>query len=275
MTTVPDGSGEAAFLGHLPLVKEVIATVCRRHQITGNDAAEFSSSVFLKLIEDDYAVARRVRDSGDSRAFLFTVVYHHLLDCRNREWGRWRSTARARQLGSAAVFLERLIVRDRIHPQDAVAVLANHPRYELSSRDARDLHAQLNCRAPRVRPVELSDVEVRRVSAPAVNAVDLDQLHAETERIRTALRGAMTALPSDERRLLRLRFEEGRSVSDIAADLGVEAKPLYRRFERILQRLRRELERREMTPSIVKGLLGRERVEFASALPGSALPEQA
>jgi RNA polymerase sigma factor (sigma-70 family) len=263
---LPAGGMETTFLRQLPVLKEVIRAVCRRHQIPADEATEFSASVFLKVIEDDYAVLRRFRSSGDPKAFLFTVVYHHMLDCRNHEWGKWRASARARQLGSAAVFLEQLIVRDRVVVQEAVAVLANHPRWELSSHDVRQLHGQLQHRVPRWRPVALGVVEETCAMPSVPSDIEMDELREEAQRARRALASAIRGLPADERRLLRMRFQDGRPISEIAGVLRVEVKPLYRRFTRILRQLREELERRRLTQTVVRALVGRECAEFGSEL---------
>lgn len=258
---------ETIFLRQLPVLKEVIRTICRRHRVPADQVSEFSASVFLKVIDNDYAVLRRFRSSGDPRAFLFAVVYHHMLDWRNHEWGKWRASARARQLGSAAVFLERLVVRDRVHVQEAVAVMANHPRWKLTSADARALHAQLQHRIPRRRPVGLGAIEETCAISCAPPDIEIEELRGDAERARGALAAAIRELPAEERRLLRMRFEHGRSIAEIAAALCLDAKPLYRRFTRILQRLRHDLERRNLTLSAVQGFIGRDHVEFASALP--------
>jgi RNA polymerase sigma factor (sigma-70 family) len=264
---LPPGDMESAFLGQLPLLKEVIRAVCRRCQMPADEAAEFAGSVFLKVIEDDYAVLRRFRGTRDPKAFLFTVVYHHLLDHRNHQWGKWRASARARQLGSAAVFLEQLVVRDRMQVQEAVTVLANHPRWELSSGDVRQLHGQLDHREPRRRPVDLGLVEETCAAPSVASDIEMDELRDEAQRARRALASAIRDLSGEERRLLRMRFQDGRPISEIAAVLQLEPKPLYRRFSRILQHLRQELERRNLTPSVVRALVGRECIEFGSRLP--------
>jgi DNA-directed RNA polymerase specialized sigma24 family protein len=55
------------------------------------------------------------------------------------------------------------------------------------------------------------------------------------------LTSAVKRLTPAERRLLEMRFREGRRVSEIAQAMGVEARPLYRQFERIVSRLRRAI----------------------------------
>ena len=53
----------------------------------------------------------------------------------------------------------------------------------------------------------------------------------------------------EDRLLLRLRFWQGLSVADIAALLKLEAKPLYRRYERLMRELREALEAQGLGPS--------------------------
>jgi RNA polymerase sigma factor (sigma-70 family) len=168
------------------------------------------------------------------------------------------------------VHLEEMIVRDRMHAQDAVALLAHHPRWGLSSDAARELHGRLNCRAPRRRPVGLAAVEATHMTPPAIDAIDLHELQVRTHVVRHALASAIRRLSIDERQLLKMRFQDGHSISDIAVLLNLDAKPLYRRFNRILRRLRSELERRRLTLSVVRELVGQNGAEFASDFPGES-----
>ena len=55
-----------------------------------------------------------------------------------------------------------------------------------------------------------------------------------------------------------MRFWEGLSVAQIARGLGVPQKGLYRRFERALARMRRDLERGGLSRHDMRDLLGEE-----------------
>ena len=59
-----------------------------------------------------------------------------------------------------------------------------------------------------------------------------------------ALHRATAALTARERLLLRLRYEQGATVAEIARMLGEEPKPLYRHIERVLGTLRRAIDQR-------------------------------
>jgi RNA polymerase sigma factor for flagellar operon FliA len=102
----------------------------------------------------------------------------------------------------------------------------------------------------------LADKLPRRARVQTLAADDVDELLAETfddpiERSedRTArehalrnLRRACRQLPAAERELIEMRFGRRLSVAAIAALLGEPARPLYRRIDRILVRLRRSIE---------------------------------
>jgi hypothetical protein len=60
---------------------------------------------------------------------------------------------------------------------------------------------------------------------------------ARAETVRTLVRQALRALDSRDHLILTLHFRDGLSVADTARVMGLEAKPLYRRIDRILARL--------------------------------------
>ena len=65
---------------------------------------------------------------------------------------------------------------------------------------------------------------------------------AATRRVLSALSGAVQTLGDQDRLILRLKFQEGLGVADIARALHLEQKPLYRRVDALLLQLRAALE---------------------------------
>jgi RNA polymerase sigma factor for flagellar operon FliA len=49
-------------------------------------------------------------------------------------------------------------------------------------------------------------------------------------------------MPAEDSMIIRLHYEEGMSVAEIARTLAIPQKPLYRRLERLLEHLREQLE---------------------------------
>jgi RNA polymerase sigma factor (sigma-70 family) len=255
--SVSVSAAEAAFLANLPLIRSVIRGVCRRFHVSPTDQADFASSVLIKLIDDDYAVFRQFRgeSGGCLRTFLYTVACRHLLDVRNREWGKWRPSRRAKRLGSAAVYLEELIYRQQTPVREAVAMVSNHPRWTLSTTNVRGLYEQLPLRPPRRRSEPL-DETVEHMAAHARAHAGHAAGEDDAAGVREALLAALRRLDSAERRVLRMRFQQGLSIKQIAAETGADVHALYRRLPRILTSLRSELQARRLDGGDVSSLLG-------------------
>ena len=70
------------------------------------------------------------------------------------------------------------------------------------------------------------------------------ELALRSEELRQALIRALTALPADDRILLKLRFEEGASVGEITSMMSFSSQfHVYRRLKSVFGRLKRELEK--------------------------------
>jgi RNA polymerase sigma factor (sigma-70 family) len=250
-----DNAAEAAFLATLPLIRTVTQMVCRRFHVAPSDQGDFASSFLIKLMDNDYAVFRQFRgDSGRClRTFLYAVACRHLLDIRNREWGKWRPSRLAKRLGSAAVYLEDLIYRRQTPVREAVAMVSNHPRWTLTTTRVRGLYEQLPLRVPRRRAEPLDETV-----GDVAHARPCDQAARQDDAagVREALLAALRRLDSDERRVLRMRFQQGLSIKQIAAEMGADVHALYRRLPKILLRLRCELQDRCLDARHVAALLG-------------------
>jgi RNA polymerase sigma factor (sigma-70 family) len=251
-------TAETLFLANLPRIRAGIAMVCRRYHVATSEQADFESSVIIKFIDNDYAVFRQFRGDSASgrglRTFVYAVACRHLLDIRDREWGKWRPSRPARQLGSAAICLEQLIYRQRIPVREAVAMVSNNPRWSLTTTKVRGLFDHLPLRAPRFRAMPLDEAALRTAgtSIPGKRAAQQDDAAA----VREALLAALQRLDARERRVLRLRFQQGLTIKQIAAEMGADVHALYRGLPRIFLRLRRELRAEGLDGRDVSALLG-------------------
>src|SRR5262249_6527980 len=97
----------------------------------------------------------------------------------------------------------------------------------------------------RARPRFVAD-EANADPAQALALADADIVVADAQRVveRTAaaLREVLRATPAQDRLILRLHFFENVSIADVARRLDLDQKRLYRRLERLLERLRMALE---------------------------------
>jgi len=250
-------AAEALFLQNLAWIERVCASLCRRHGIAGDDADELASWARASLIDDDYAIVRKFRGESAFTTYLTVVLSTLFSAWRVREHGRWRPSSAARREGPLAVRLEAMVHRDGLRLEEASERLRTAGETTLSDRELAALLARLPAHSL-PRPVSAAAEVLEATPAPAA-AADLRALEGEAEvrrrRGEEALRRALETLAAEDRVVVRMRFWEALSVADVARALGVAQKPLYRRLERALARLRRELEGAGLSREHVRELL--------------------
>ena len=197
----------------------------------------------LKLIENDYAVLRKFEGRCTFSAFISVVVQRMLLDDRIRMWGKWHASTEAKRMGETGVALESMIVRDGRSLDEAVVALK---RLEpgLTRADVKKMADRLPRRRRRPRAVDLDSAfaELHAVAATPPEAVSEADRAALSCHIGRIVRSTIDTFPEDDRLILRLRFERGMNVAEIARALNLEQKPLYRRIQRGLRALREGLQ---------------------------------
>lgn len=227
---------------NLRLIEGIVDRVCRRSRIYGADADDFASIVKLRLVENDYAVLRQYQGRSTLNTYLTIVIERWLADETIRDRGRWHPSTEAVRMGTAAVLLESLIRRDRRTLDDALPLVqAVDP-----SLGRKDLEAMLLRFPERRSRASVTDLE----SAPPAalltrESADAEVLESEaralTGRATAAIREAMEAMTVEDRMLLRMRFGAGLSVADVSRMLRLPQRPIYRRLEALLDKLRTRL----------------------------------
>jgi RNA polymerase sigma factor for flagellar operon FliA len=226
------------FASQLPLIERVITAICRRHRLSGADAEDFASTARLRLLENDFGVLRRFEGRCSLRTFLLTVVDRFYLDYRTAAWGRWRPSARARRLGSAAIALERLVWRDDLPFEEACKVLHTTPGV---TEDAAELDTLLAKLPPRPKRRMVDDGQL--ASMPAIGpGADQEVLEGEVRRAIEALDRALARLTPRDRMLIQARYFGQRSVADLACRHRFKQRRLYPRFQKLLAKLKADLE---------------------------------
>jgi RNA polymerase sigma factor for flagellar operon FliA len=265
--------GERLFLDRIELIDRITRFVARRHRLDPAEAEEFQSIVRLKLIEDDYRILRQFQQRSALSTFLATVINRLFLDYRVSLWGKWRPSAEARRAGPIAVRLEMLMGRDGLSFDEACEVLTVTERVDVSPAALHGLRLTLPVRSPRRF---VSDELLAERVDPGVDLesrlIDEERAAAH-QRVRSALAQAMDELPAQDRLILQMRFEQGLTIAQVARALRLDAKPLYRRIERLLAGLRRTLEAQGFEADEVMTVVGRadlaERPEAAAGIGGT------
>ncbi|HYK04668.1 MAG TPA: hypothetical protein VE974_23145 [Thermoanaerobaculia bacterium] len=243
---------------NLLLVERIVQRVCRRANVVGADVEDFASVVKIALIENDYAILRGYEGRAPLAAFLAVIIQRLLADEWIRTLGRWRPSAQARRLGAVAVMIEKLVRREQ-RPVDAVLPIVRAVDPSMTRARLEQIAAQLPEQVRHPRAVELDDA-VADV-AVAHDTADAGVLESDARRMAagaaTVVRSTMQSLDPEDRLILRFHFVDALGVADIARMLQLPQRPLYRRIEALLARLRRALTdaaiRGEDLPDLLRG----------------------
>lgn len=262
MTAVPRSWSSAPGRGRDPAllleeqldeIRGAAAKISRRSGLSHDEAAEYVAWAIARLVWDDYAVLRKFEGRSSLKTFITRVLARLLADYRNAAWGRWRPSREALRLGEAAVRLERMVYRDRIPVREAIARIQSEERLTGSEI------AALLARLPRRWRVE--EVGFGQLKDEAGLSLSTSRLEDEEERqaFASSLLDALAELDAEERVVLHGCYWQGRSVAELANHLGLDAKRLYRRLDRIRAKLRAALEAR-----------GLDRVRFRETYGGES-----
>src|SRR5204863_487684 len=103
-----------------------------------------------------------------------------------------------------------------------------------------------------------SDDELSEMPAatPAPDELIAERDRQQTaERLSAAMQAVLTGVGTRDRLLLTLRFRDGRKISEIAQQLKLDVKALYRQLDRLLDSLKTEIERRRFVATAVSEML--------------------
>ena len=255
MSEVPAPSARELFETHLPLVHDLSRYVCHRHRLRQEDAEDFSSYTLLKLMEDDYAVLRSYEGRSSLRTYLTIVVHRLFLDFRVQKWGKWRPTAGVRRLGVTAMELDRLLSRDGQTLENAVEILHARPDNSLTREKLFALASHLPQRQ-RPRFESIDELDCVATDGGGEERLQDQERERASQRIAALLAKALGELPTEDQLILKMRYEDGSTVREIATALHLETRPLYTRFEKCHRRLRSRLEKSGITWHEVTFILG-------------------
>jgi RNA polymerase sigma factor (sigma-70 family) len=227
LSTTAAGQAWAEFLGeYTPLIRHVI----RRCEHEHGAIDECFAHVCAALSDDGFRRLRSFRCDGPAsfRTWLMAVVANLCCDWSRRERGRSRPVRAVTRLPELDQHVYQLMFVDGISRAECVATLA--PRFpgltdssvaEISARLFGLLTPQqrwlLNARphAP-VRPGRRArrgdDWDVERLEARDPGP----EQQAGQAQQRQQLRDALARLPPEQRLLLRLRYEQGLTLAEVA-----------------------------------------------------------
>ena len=251
---------------NLDEIRQIVEVTCGPG--FAHEADDCLAWVLIRLVDDDYLRLRKFRGEAPGRLFLRTVVLRLVRDYRILVWGKWQPSERARQLGVAAMRLERLIWRDGHAIDDAVAIVAQSTGADPG--ELREVVAELPVRPRRrfVAQSQAGDIE----STGGVERRLIDARREEVEReLKRHLREILGELDPTMRRLLRRHYRDGEKIRTLAREAGVSDGSFYARLRRCLQGVRAELRRRGVEASALEDLRWNDlELSFSSLLEDSS-----
>lgn len=236
---------KALFDDHLRTIRGALERAAIR-RLPEREVEDFVSWGLLRIIESNYHCLREFRGHSRLVTFLGAVAARMAIDYYRQLRGVWRPSAAAKRHGQVGIELDRLVHRDQLGVGPAVAELRQRHRVAESTGRLHAIAAALPFRADRMNQVPADAVELRS-QARASDRVAQAERRRAVHRVAEIVRACFAEVSSDDRRLLVARFVERRSVASLADELGVPAKPLYRRIERCLMGVRKRALARGLT----------------------------
>jgi len=257
-------NAEDIFLEQIGTIESIVSYICRKNRLDPCEGEDFLSFVKIELMDHNYEIIRKFEERAAISTYLTTVIQHLFYQHRVRMWGKWRPSAEAKRLGDKAVALERLVYRDGLSLSEAVQMLTTGGDGEYSRRELEAIWFRLPIRMP--RPVLVS--QANPPDAPVENDAD-DRLmaNARQELARKAaatMDEVLVRMLANDRLMLKLRFWDGWKVPRIAQYLGMDPKKAYKRLEKLIIIIRRELERAGISREVVADLLWHDDSEIHS-----------
>jgi RNA polymerase sigma factor for flagellar operon FliA len=223
-------------------IERVIDSIARRNSLYGDVAGDFRSWAWSRLLDNDYAIIKKFQGRSRFTTYLTAVVANLFRDFRIQHLGRWRASIAAKRMGDLAVRLEALLYRDGYSLNQAQEVLRSSGLGHVTSRELSAIAARLPKRVVKA-PRTTDEIDGVAGEIHADDELWQSERSGDWATIQTALARALESLPAEDRLIIRLRFWEGWTIADVARALDLEQKPLYRRIQRGLDQLRKQLER--------------------------------
>ena len=245
-----------AWEAFLRLYSVLIFQTCQYSTFDADQAADCFSFACEQLSRNKFRRLLKFRLDG-SAAFStwLTVVVHNLcLDWRRKEFGRpwlFRSIARLSQLHCEVYrrrYEEGLSLDDTFFslrpnfPGLTMQQLAAAEKHVRESLNSRQLWLIGTRKSQLQRQQSSIDVIDSPVNEPADPRPSQESVMVDRER-EDRLRRVLRELPKEERLLIRLRFQQGLSLQEIATLTGLgDAQRVHRRIAGILEKLRSEFD---------------------------------
>lgn len=252
--------GRELYDANLDLINAIAASICRSKRLNATDAADFTSQVHIKLLDNECEVLNKFQGRSKLKTFLQVVITHAFLDYRNAEWGKPRPSNQAKRLGPRAIEIERLHYFEGMNLNEVFEYLRTNLRWDITVEELDRIVAQL---PPRTRRRHIPDDVLTDVpdGGPSVDDIVAQrQLEEPRCRLLEALDRAIATFSTQDRLILTYHYHDGRSVAWIARTMKLDQPRLYKRRATLGNRLRKILEAQDFDRDTVRKLLDCDRL---------------
>ncbi|MFL5885451.1 MAG: SigB/SigF/SigG family RNA polymerase sigma factor [Thermoleophilaceae bacterium] len=213
---------------HLPLVK----SLARRYAGRGESLEDIEQVGAIGLIKaiDRYELSREVALTTYATPNVVGEIKRHF---RDKGWAIRVPRALQELNGKMGPTIEALTSRLGRSPSIAeiAAEFETTPEQVLEAMEAGSAYA----------PVSLSSGPTSEGELDPLETIgDVDEEFARTDD-RTSLEPALASLPEREQEILRMRFEDGLTQTQIAEQIGISQMHVSRLIRRSLERMRKQL----------------------------------
>jgi RNA polymerase sigma-B factor len=213
---------------HLPLVK----SLARRYAGRGEALEDIEQVGAIGLIKaiDRYELSREVALTTYATPNVVGEIKRHF---RDKGWAIRVPRALQELNGKMGPTIE--VLTSRLGRSPSIAEIAAEfettPEQVLEAMEAGSAYAPVSLSAGPTAEGELDPLET---------IGEVDEEFDRTED-RTSLEPALAALPEREQEILRMRFEEGLTQTQIAEKIGISQMHVSRLIRRSLERMRKQL----------------------------------
>ncbi len=238
------------FRRHLDTIRQISRDVCRRLYLSGDECDDFTSSVYFKLIKDDYAVLRKRQGRSSLATYLYAVIRNHGRDYLIKKKGKWRASQGAKWMGETAVELEVLLYRDLHTFEEAVQILHSRGCQE-SEQELEKMAANLPVRQNRRFEMGEDAIRHRPSAMPAADMIMIEkEAQSQLREAVSILEELVGQLEIVDRTIVKT-VREGLKLAHVATSLGLKQKEVYRRKKRLFKQLRQQLKKRGVSREVL------------------------
>lgn len=227
-------------LEQLDSIKTIARKTSKAKGLASDCHKDFVSYVILKFVENDYRRLQQFRHNCQWKTYLTKVIKRLWINFLEEQFGKWRSSQKATQLGTHAQELERLVYREGFSLREAIQILNQKHHTTGDSQDWESIYQQLPTRLPK----RFIDLESANHVATSQN-IEQELLNREEQRVTHLkllhIKKFIASLNPEDQNLLWLRFEHCLTIPQISKRTGIKNRSLYFKLNNCIKHVRKKI----------------------------------